>query len=56
VKYLAKFEQKNSDIRKKIDEPIEGSVSKWNVHIVEFNHNRNKFGNKVEYFTTKNVK
>jgi hypothetical protein len=53
---LAILEQKNSDLKKKLDGFKEESKDKWDKFKAEFNHDMEELGKAFKEFTVKNTK
>lgn len=53
---LAKIEQKNTDLKKKLDDYQDQGRDKWIAFKGEFNRDMNELGNAFEDLTKKNVK
>lgn len=56
TKKIAELEQKNSDMKKKLDEYKADGKDKWEKFKTEFNHDMDEMGKAFKDLTVKNVK
>ena len=55
-KKIAILEQKNADLKKKLDDYKEEGKDKWDIFKAEFNHDMNELGQALKDLTVKNTK
>jgi peptidoglycan hydrolase CwlO-like protein len=55
-KTIAELEQKNTDIKKKMDDYKADGKEKWEIFKTEFNHDMDELGKAFKDITVKNVK
>lgn len=55
-KKIAELEQKNSDMKKKMDDYKAEGKEKWEIFKTEFSHDMDELGNAFKDLTVKNVK